>query len=191
MPIDKVVITASLFNQLVQNRIYLQCEVFQEVEEVCAHVWNSWVGTLRQWQHAGLRYSNVTATRIDPPSGLSFTEVRSVFGAQAEETQGLSFGCALLQFQTGVAGRGNKGRYYAAGYRQGATHLGQFDASELINWNQQIALLKQAYIGPQGGSTGLGLLIRHEDTGGFHPVVQIGIRPIIAVQRRRNIGVGS
>jgi len=191
MPIDKVVITGTLFNQLIQNRIYVQSETFQEVDEVAAHIWNSWITAIRQLQHAGLRYSNVQVTRIDPPGGLSFTETRSVFGAQAEETQGLSFSCGVIRFQTGLAGRQNRGRYYVAGYRQGATHLGQFDASELTLWAQQTALLENAYTGPNGGSTGLGLLIRHQSTGGFAAVTNIAMRPILGVQRRRNVGVGA
>lgn len=191
MPIYKAVITASLFNQLVQNRIYLQSETFQESNEVASHVWNSWVTPIRQLQHAGVKYQNVTVTQVDPPSGLSFTETRVLFGAQAEETQGLSFSCGVLRFQTGVAGRGNRGRYYVAGHRQGATHFGQFDVSELTLWAQQTALLEQAYVGPTGGSTGIGLLIRHAATGGFHSVQAIAMRPILGVQRRRNIGVGA
>jgi len=191
MPIDKVVITQTLFNQLVQNRIHVQCETFQEVEEVAAHIWNSWINNVRPWQHGGLRYTNVTVTRIDPPGGLSFTETRSIFGAQAEETQGLSFTAGVLRFQTGLAGRQNRGRYYVAGYRQGATHLGQFDAAELANWKQQTDILQTLYTGPTGGSTGLNLLIRHQQSGGFVPVVNIAMRPIIGVQRRRNVGVGA
>lgn len=191
MPIDRVVISGRLYNQLVQNRIYVQCEQFQEVDEVAAHIWNSWINTLRQQQTQSLRYSEVVVTRIEPPSNTSFSDVRSVLGFHQEEPQALSFGAGVIRFQTGLAGRQNRGRYYAAGYRQGATFLGQFTADELTQWKAKTDLLQEFYTGPSGGSTGLNLLIRHEKAGGFTAVTSIAMRPIIGVVRRRNIGVGA
>jgi hypothetical protein len=192
MPIDKVVISARLFNQLVQNRIYVQSEEFQEVEEVAAHIWNSWITTIKFLQHNGLQYDSVTVTRVAGGPPQSFTELRGgIFGGQAQETQGVSFGAAVLQFQTGLAGRQFRGRYYVAAYRQGATQFGQFVASEAALWQTQLDILKAAYTGPTGGSTGLGLLIHGEKVIHNTPVTSIGLRPILGVQRRRNVGVGA
>ena len=96
-----------------------------------------------------------------------------------------------MQFQTGLAGRKFRGRYYIAAYRQGATQFGQFTANEMTQWQTQMDLLKSAYTGPNGGTTGLGLLIRGEKVIHNTPVTAIGMRPILGVQRRRNVGVGA
>jgi len=192
MPINKVVISARLFNQLIQNRIYVTSHDDQEIDEVAAHIWNSWINTVKFLQHNGLQYDSVTVTRVDGPGGGSFTELRGgIFGGQAQETQGLSFSAAVIQFQTGLSGRNHRGRYYVAAHRQGATHFGQFDASELALWQQQMDILKSAYTGPDGGTTGLGLVIRGEKVVHNTPVTSIGMRPILGVQRRRNVGVGA
>lgn len=191
MWINKVVISATNFGQLVQNRIYVRSEEFQEVDEIAAHIWNSWINTIRVMQHSGLLYFSVEVSRNREGTSQKFTELRSVTGAQSQETQGVSFSAAVLQFQTGLAGRKFHGRYYVAAHRQGTTHLGMIDPSEMTIWRTQLDILQNAYCGADGGSTGLGLVIHGEGQAHDTPVTSIGCRPILGVQRRRNIGVGA
>jgi len=194
MPLWRVVISQTLFGQLVQNRIWLQGETFQEASEVTAHVWNSWINTVKVFQHSGLRYTSVQAVQHDIDEGTiggSFTELRNVTGNQAEETQGFSFAAGVMRFSTGRAGPKFHGRYYIAGIRQGGTQFGQFKSDEFANWQGQINILKNAYLGSTGGSTGLSLFIRGEKVVHNTLVTDIGLNPVIGVQRRRNLGVGA
>jgi len=73
----------------------------------------------------------------------------------------------------------------------GAIQFGSFKADELTLWAQQTAILEGSFVGETGGSTGMGLLIHHGFDEPFTPVTHIGMRPILGVQRRRNIGVGA
>lgn len=191
MPIDLVVINQILYSQLVQNRIYVQTESFQEVNEVAAHIRNSWINTIRQLQHSLLQYHSIVVTRVDGGVGQHTELLSQVTGAQAGESQTTSFHCGVIQFKTGKVGRKFRGRYYAAAIRMGGTQFGQFTASEFNNWGVQLAILKDLYTGPTGGSTGMNLLIRGEGDVHNTAVTEIGMRPILGVQRRRNIGVGS
>lgn len=191
MPFDKVVISATLFGQLIQNRFYLQTEVFQEVAEVALHVQNSWVNQVRQWQHSNLRYTLIQVTRIldGPPSQEN--KVVNITGAQTPEVNVPSFVSGVLQFKTNLVGRRFRGRYYWAAPRQGGISGGFHTANESAFIQPTINTLKGLWIGPAGGSTGIQLVIRHADTGGFTAVTDIGLRPTLGCQRRRNIGVGA
>ena len=191
MPTDKIVISGTLYGQLIQNRLYMRSEEFQEPDEVAAHIRNTWVNTVKFLQHSGLRYTQIQVTRIDEGPNLQATLLLNVTGGQSQETQETSFAAGVLQFKTGLAGRQFRGRYYLAAIRMGATQFGQFTESEFNLWTTQINILKGAFIGPQGGSTGLQLIIRHSGQIADTPVTDIGLRPTLGVQRRRNIGVGA
>ena len=191
MPFDKVVISQTLFGQLVQNRIYLQTEEFQEPAEVAAHVRNSWVERIRQFQHSNLRYTLIQVTRVLDGPPLQENLVVNITGAQTPEVNVPSFVSGVFQFKTNQAGRRFRGRYYWAAPRQGGISQGFHTANETNVILPHIALMKDAFIGPAGGSTGIQLVIRHQDTGGFTAVTDIGLRPTLGCQRRRNIGVGA
>lgn len=191
MPIDRCVISGLLYGQLIQNRIYVGTETFQEVNEVAAHIWNSWVNTIKVFQHQSLVYNSVEVRRVQGGNNEQFTELRNVPAGQLPEEANFSFVSGVLQFQTGMAGRPFRGRYYCAAIRLGDTRLGQFNAQGFGLWQGQIDILKNAYVGPNGGSTGLQLLIRGEKVVHNTPVTDIALRPTLGVQRRRNIGVGA
>lgn len=191
MSIDRIVISQTLYGQLVQNRVYMQTEEFQEVAEVAAHIRNFWIPVVAHLQHGGVKYNSIVVTRIVENTGQQHTELININGAQAQETQGLSFCSGVIQFKTGMSGVKHRGRYYVAAIRQGGTQFGMFLPVEHDLWKTQTDILTQSFCGPDGGSTGLALLVRGDD-GSHHDIVtSMGMRPILGVQRRRNIGVGS
>jgi len=188
----KAVISQTLFGQLVQNRLWFNVQDdSRTVDQVCAVVWNSWVNTVKVFQHSGLRYTSVQVTVVDEAINDSFTELRNLTGNQAEETQGFSFAAGVLRFQTGKAGRQFHGRYYIAGIRQGGTQFGQFKADEAANWQGQINILQNLFCATGDTPSGLQLVIRGEHVIHNTPVKTIGLNPTIGVQRRRNLGVGA
>lgn len=191
MPVVKIVISGTLYGQLVQNRLHMIGESFQNVAEVAAHIKNSWLNTVKLWQTSSLRYTSIAVSELTEGVTQQHVEVINVLGGQSPENQSTSFACAVLKFQTGLAGRKFRGRYYAAAPRMGATEFGQFHVDEFNRWKVQIDILKGLFTGPEGGSTGLGLIIR--GSAPFHDtrVTDIALRPTLGVQRRRNIGVGA
>jgi len=191
MPLWKVVISQTLFGQLVQNRIWLQGEDFQEADEVCQQVKNNWITPIKFLQHNGLHYTSVSVRQFDAQPAGGATLALALTGGQAEETQGISFTCGLVHFSTGLTGKQFRGRYYLAGHRQGGTQFGQFTAAELALWETQMAILRNNFVGPTGGATGLSLFIRGEKVIHNTLVTDIRMTPILRCQRRRNIGVGS
>lgn len=191
MALYRVVINQSLYGQLVQNRIYVQSEAFQEPAEVAAHIKNTWVNTVKFLQHNLLQYFSIVVTGLEAGVGQHTELLSQTFGGQAGEGQTTSFHCGVMQFKTGLVGRKFRGRYYIAATRMGGTQLGQFTASEFGLWGQQIAILKDAFTGANGGSTGLALMIRGENVVHNTLVTDIGLRPTLGIQRRRNIGVGA
>jgi len=191
MPIWRAIISGTLFAQLVQNRIWLQGETFQEAEEVADQIDNNWINPMKLFQHNGVKYLSIQVQSFGEAVNTSFTKSINKTGGQTEETQGFSFSCGLIRFNSALAGRRGRGRYYVAGHRQGATQLGRFQQSELDLWAQQLAIISTNFLG-DSSATGLALLIRGEEPNVHNTLVtQMQMTPIIRVQRRRNLGVGA
>lgn len=187
----KIVFSGLLLAQLWQNRIWMLAEDTTDPEEVANQLDQGWVNHLLLLQHAGCDWLNINVTEFHegPPNG--FSKAISKHGTQSPEANAYSFTCGLIRFNTGLAGRKYRGRYYLPGFRQGATVAGRFQQSELDLWAQQLALISTNFIGPDTAS-GMRLIIRgeganHHDT----PVTNMQMTPIIRLQRRRNIGVGQ
>jgi len=191
MPIWRVLISGTIFAQLWQNRIWVQGESFQEAEEICDQIDTGWVNHIKLFQHSGVKYLSISAQSFGEAVNTSFTKSINKTGGQTEETQGLSFSCGLIRFNSALAGRRGRGRYYVAGHRQGATQLGRFVQTELDLWAQQLAIISGNFLGDTP-ATGINLLIRGEEPNVHNTLVtQMQMTPIIRVQRRRNLGVGA
>lgn len=191
MPIWKCVFSGTLFGQLWQNRIWVQSEQFQDASEVAGQLDTGWVNHMKFLQHAGVRWQQISVQQFDGGVNQSYSLAINKTGGQLEETQGFSFSCGLIRFNTGLAGSRGRGRYYVPGHRQGATQFGRFKQEELDLWATQLNIIAANFLGDNSNS-GITLLIRGEAPNVHNtPVTNMQMTPIIRVQRRRNIGVGQ
>jgi len=118
---------------------------------------------------------------------FSFARVGS-FGTSIQYTP---VNCFVMWFKTGVAGRRGLGKFYQGGVQQNWLNAGNWEAVTMTRWTQLCATLKSKWVSP-GGTELFDLCVcPRNDPGSFLLVNDIVARPMMGVQRRRNLGAGA
>ncbi|HKY46332.1 MAG TPA: hypothetical protein VJM50_24780 [Pyrinomonadaceae bacterium] len=190
MPIYRCVISALVYAQLHQNRIYVRSIDALTEQQVANHIDASWVENIRQPLTNQTQFMNIAVTKVSDPALGAFSKPIQKFGAQGGNEQMIPFVCWKLRFLTGLAGRKFRGRCYVGPIQAGFTSFGVVNGAGIAHWNATLAALRANFIG-SNPATGLNLIIHGEQEAHDTTVTDIQLSTQVGVQRRRNIGVGS
>lgn len=188
----RVTVTGFLFGQTCQNVIHLEDpDGAVGLATTCTLIRDNWVNKHTINQGNNVRYTNILASDADNPAvaPFSLTIDRSGQGLSAERCP--SFACFVMKLLTAVGGRHGRGRVFFPGPAPDNFQFGVLTSGFITQWNDNVITPIMAAFGPSG-STALRLCVRARMPDGpdYNRVVSCQLRPVLGVQRRRNIGVG-
>ena len=190
MAIWEVVFSGLVYGQLWQNKVHFgEVNGGLQPDDIATIMLLNWVPHMRQFQTSDVTWATIQVKNVSVPLGQQFTLGIQTTGAQSGEGQRFSFAAGVVQKNSGLSGRKNRGRIYIPGIRGGGTLFGQFQQFELANWNAQLNTIGQNFIAPTPHN--LRLVIRHKDGSQETEVTGLQMRPILGVMRTRNIAVGA
>ena len=192
MALWRVIITAKVFDQTVQNVLHFTTDPAfgTDEEDVKAVVLSQWVAEVRNIQNSGCVYQTIGVQRLDVAQPLQVFSivgtVGSLSGAMAP-----SFIAGVLSIRTAVAGRAGHGRSYIYGIHQDSISNGQFQSGAFAAFQTIAANLTTRFNASGTTDLELGVTSRNNPVTDFKSCTTIIARQVFGVQRRRNLGVGG
>jgi len=191
MSIVRVVMTGSILGQRVQNVLHFNnpdgaLSNFAISEELKPN----WITVLRNVQNNQLQWVEISVQRVDT-AGFS-ADVFTVTAAAGSLSgpAALTFACPVVSIRTGVAGRAGHGRFYIFGLHGESIDNGSFESGAFAAYQVRVNDLKNRYKSGGTGPITLGVCSRSNPID-FKPMTDLIVRPVLGVQRRRNLGVGG
>jgi hypothetical protein len=189
------VIRAKLFQtaygQNVMNVLHFDVPDFVSsmLPTIAASIRDNWINNVRAVQTANLLYTRINLSR---PNGseVPYDLVISITGAASAQNEMVPYFCHLLQLRTAAPGRTGRGRVYMAMVNPLLHFQGTLTPPFAALWNTPIANIIAAF-GPSGSQPYFLSVNPHTSSESPHHVTSINVGPFTAVQRRRNIGVGT
>jgi hypothetical protein len=152
----------------------------------------NWVNkhTLRQGPQ--VRYTNILVQDMDDPLLAPFSLTIDRQGQWSASDRVPPFAALVVKKVTATGGRHGRGRMFFPGIAPDSFQDGQFTSGYLQQWIDNFTGPVMARYGPTGTSN-LNFMLRANLPDGaiLVPVISFQPRPILGVQRRRNIGVGA
>jgi len=154
---------------------------------------DNWLVKIRGMQTDGYLYTNLEVRPVDPAGGAPYNLALSVFGTiTSTNSADMNFTSIVLKFQSALAGRHGRGRYFVGGTSFGSYPTGVIQAGSLgLATLQPLVTAMKARYTDVSHTGPLDLVIAPRASPGDYVVAtDILIRSIVGVQRRRNWGVG-
>jgi hypothetical protein len=179
------------YGQNVMNVIHFDVPDFisSMLPTIATDVRDNWIAAVRAVQTANLLYTRINLSRPDN-SEVPYDLAISVSGAASAQNEMVPYFCHLLQLRTDSFGRRGRGRVYMAMVNPLLHFQGTLTAPFAALWNTPIATIMAAF-GPSGSKPYFLSVNPHGTTEDPRHVTSINVGPYTAVQRRRNIGVGT
>lgn len=179
------------YGQNVMNVLHFHVPDFVEsmIPTIATDIRDNWINSVRAVQTANLLYTRINLSKVDN-SMVPYDLAIAINGAASAQNEMVPYFCHLLQLRTAAAGRRGRGRVYMAMVNPLLHFQGTLTPPFAALWNTPIANIMAAF-GP-GGSKPYSLCVNpHSTTEDPKDVQSISVGPYTAVQRRRNIGVGT
>lgn len=185
----RVVISGLMYGQTVQNVLhFINNSNALTPQQIALDVKNNWVDKVSIFQNANLVYSNILVQNLSDQILAPFSLTIFRQGQGFNDRRNTSTQCYVIKLVTARAGRHGRGRVFLGGVQSDSIQDGFLTSTALESWNTQVInVIKSAYIGGVGNA--LELCVR-EKSGAMNPTIDIQMRSLLGVQRRRNIGVG-
>lgn len=193
MSFHRVTITQLYGAQTCQNVLHFEnFDGLMTPQAIANDVLTNWVQKVRSQQSSQLLHATILVQSVSNPNQAPFNLTTNLFGQSFGETRVPTFVAIVFKFLTARAGRHGRGRCFIPGVV--TDHLDQYklSAAGVTNWtNNVVNPIKLAYVPPNNTSP-LNLCVREEAGANdlFNTLIDIQVRPVLGVQRRRNIGIG-
>lgn len=189
----RITVSGTLFGQLIQHVFHMEDpDGLTGLAGTATDLRDNWVfkHTLRQGPE--VRYTNILVQNIDDPLVAPFSLTIDRQGQWSATDRVPPFSCLVVKKVTATGGRHGRGRIFFPGVAPDAFQNGAFTSGYLTQWNDNFITPVMARYGPSG-SHNLNLMLRANLPDGaiLVPIISLQVRPILGVQRRRNIGVGA
>lgn len=185
----RVTISGLDYNQVTQNVLHFRHVADPyNAQAIAAEIIAGWIPNVQFFSKSNFSYRNVLVQDIEVPANPTASIPINMAGFGASSTRAPSFWSAVIKIQTPVGGRHGRGRIFLAGLHADAFESGilgsLFQTQALDHLNALIARY-----GPTGTSD-LRLVVLNRVDNSQSDMVNLVLRPIPGIQRRRNIGIG-
>lgn len=189
----RVTVSGTNAGQLVQHVFHIQDpDGATGLEGTALDLSTNWVNrhTLRQGPQ--VRYTNILVQSATDPLVSPFSLTIDRQGQWSASDRVPPFTALVIKKTTLTGGRHGRGRIFFPGVAPDSFQDGIFTPGYILQWQENFTTPVMARYGPAGSSP-LKLMLRANLPDGaiFVPVTTLQVRPILGVQRRRNIGVGA
>jgi hypothetical protein len=184
-----------MYGQLCQNVLHFSwtdMPALTGLSLAADDVHTNWVGQVKLPISGNVTYTSLRIQDITSgPAGPVFTKLITDQGAQDIDTNIVLNTAWKLRFQTGLAGRHNRGRCFIPGVRTGYMTSGFINALGISQWTSPVANLNARFA--SGGTSPMTLVINRSSGSGPDPInvsnIQLSNTP--GSMRSRMIGVGA
>lgn len=193
MTVYRVLSFATLFGQQCVNCIHFQKPdaISSDTALLATKFRDLWVEQFRGRVLNDVTFNRCMVTALDGPSQPSVDLFYVKTGSAGGSVFNTPVTCFVIKLQTGVGGRTGRGRIYWPGGAAGQMTQGKWLNTVLNNWQTLLAAQAANWLGTTPISTFNLVVITRGDPASWKAVESWGVRDVVGVQRRRNIGHGN
>lgn len=190
MSIHRVTLTATYFNQRIQNVLHFKMlDGAMTDAQILDEVKTNFVQQLKALQNIGLLYQTISTQRISGnPSVPSILSIVGFTGDLAGPGYHPSI-AGIFSIRTAMFGRHGHGRFYLGGVHGQSVLNGVFETNAFAAYTVKAGLLTSRYKVAGTGPLILGVMPPNQPNN-FVDMTELRVMPTFGIQRRRNIGVG-
>lgn len=189
MSVHRITLTGNARGRTVQNVFHMHNQDGTLTDEqIAQEILTQWLPQVKRRSGPGCNFTFLEVRRVDnlnPPSPY-ITQVNVTgTGSNFNHPQVV---CEKLRFQTALAGKRNRGRYYIPLVGQHGDLNDVVNAPAMVILTEVCQILTDRFCKSSGGP--IGLCIWHRDTRTHTMCTSIIPSATYGIQRRRNFGIG-